>query len=320
MTTTIEWTETVWNPVTGCDRVSSPGCDHCYALSMARRLKAMGQAKYQADGDARTSGPGFGVTTHPDALQTPLRWRKPRTVFVNSMSDLFHPRVPEEFIARIWAIMALTPQHTYQLLTKRHARMRALLGGSCRCGHPPGTHLRAAMAWAVSAANPDRIPGVPEDAEHRVYHQSPWPLPNVWLGVSAEDPHWAEVRIPALLQTPAALRWVSAEPLLGPMGLRPGEWLPPLGGGPTTILGRPWEEPAPSLDWVVVGGESGPRARRCSLGWIRHIINECQHTGVPVFVKQLGTHQDRHRGKGNTLADWPEDLRVREMPAGRCPR
>lgn len=119
---TIEWTEATWNPTTGCDR-TSPGCDNCYALNLAGRLKAMGQPKYQADGDARTSGPGFGLTLHHDALQVPLGWRSPRTIFVNSMSDLFHPSVPLDFIEKVFAVMAATPQHTYQVLTKRSRRL-----------------------------------------------------------------------------------------------------------------------------------------------------------------------------------------------------
>ena len=119
--TAIEWTDTVWNPTTGCDRVST-GCDHCYALTMARRLKAMGSPKYQTDGDPRTSGPGFGVAIHPDALDIPRRWRKPRRVFVNSMSDLFHPLVPVDFVQAVFEVMADTPQHQYQVLTKRPLR------------------------------------------------------------------------------------------------------------------------------------------------------------------------------------------------------
>src|SRR6266516_3392764 len=122
-TTSIEWTETTWNPTTGCDRIS-PGCDHCYALTLAKRLKAMGQAKYQTDGDPRTSGPGFGVALHPPALREPLRWRKARHVFVDSMADLLHAKVPTDFLAQAWAVMALTPQHTYQVLTKRPERYR----------------------------------------------------------------------------------------------------------------------------------------------------------------------------------------------------
>ncbi|MBV9163721.1 MAG: DUF5131 family protein [Pseudonocardiales bacterium] len=121
----IEWTEATWNPTTGCDRISR-GCDHCYALTLAKRLKAMGNAKYQTDGDPRTSGPGCGVAVHPDTLDLPLRWREPRIVFVNSMSDLFHARVPDEFILRVFAVMQATPRHTYQVLTKRSPRLRRL--------------------------------------------------------------------------------------------------------------------------------------------------------------------------------------------------
>lgn len=126
MSTAIEWAEETWNPSTGCDRVS-PGCDNCYALTLAKRLEAMGQAKYQRDGDPRTSGPGFGLSVHEDALTIPLRWRTPRRVFVNSMSDLFHAEVPQEFVARVFAVMAATPRHTFQILTKRARRMRRML-------------------------------------------------------------------------------------------------------------------------------------------------------------------------------------------------
>jgi len=121
----IEWTEATWNPTTGCDRISR-GCDHCYAQTLAKRLKAMGSAKYQTDGDPRTSGPGFGVAVHPGALAQPLQWREPRTIFVNSMSDLFHARIPDEFILRVFAVMQATPRHTYQVLTKRSRRLRRL--------------------------------------------------------------------------------------------------------------------------------------------------------------------------------------------------
>jgi protein gp37 len=126
--TSIEWTETTWNPTTGCDRIS-PGCDHCYALTLAKRLKAMGQAKYQTDGDPRTSGPGFGVALHPRVLLEPLGWRKARHVFVDSMADLLHAKVPVGYLAQVWAVMALTPQHTYQVLTKRPERYRHVLDG-----------------------------------------------------------------------------------------------------------------------------------------------------------------------------------------------
>lgn len=168
----IEWTEATWNPTTGCDRVSS-GCDNCYAMTLAKRLKAMGSIKYQTDGDPRTSGPGFGVALHPDALDIPRRWRDPRTVFVNSMSDLFHARVPLTYVQQVFAVMRETPRHTFQVLTKRASRLA------------------------------------------KVAHQIDWPA-NVWMGVSVEDRTQRE-RVDQLREVPAAVRFISAEPLLGPL-------------------------------------------------------------------------------------------------------
>ena len=189
--TGIQWTDQVWNPTTGCDRIS-PGCDNCYALTMAKRLKGMGQAKYQTDGDPRTSGPGFGVAVHPDTLDTPLRWRTPRRVFVNSMSDLFHARVPKSFVGGVWNTMALTPRHSYQILTKRPERMRRILTGWAEAG----------WMWRKDDAmwcGP--IPG---------------PLPNAWLGTSIESDDYA-YRAGELRETPAAIRVRSREPLIGPL-------------------------------------------------------------------------------------------------------
>ncbi|MFE3031537.1 DUF5131 family protein [Streptomyces canus] len=269
--TTIEWTDEVWNPTTGCDR-TSPGCDGCYALTMARRLKGMGQAKYQTDGDPRTSGPGFGIATHPDALTEPLRWRKSRRVFVNSMSDLFHAHVPVEFITDVWRTMQATPQHTYQILTKRAARLPRVL---------------------------DRV--------HEALGLTE-PLPNVWLGVSVESQKYADLRIPALLETPAAVRFLSCEPLLGPIDLSP--WLRPAPGCgrvdpedgtcthpdamtpechrwadcPARTRYEDWGGP----DWVIVGGESGPKARAMHPKWARQIRDACDVAGVPFFFKQWG--------------------------------
>src|SRR6185312_14027182 len=209
---TIEWTETTWNPTTGCDRIS-PGCDNCYALALAQRLKAMGQPKYQNDGDPRTSGPGFGLTTHPSALQVPLHWREPRLVFVNSMSDLFHARVDTGFVARVWAVMAQTPQHTYQVLTKRPERLSRVL---------------------ASAQQELQLPQ--------------WPLPNVWLGTSIESDDRVR-RADHLRAAPARTRFLSLEPLLGP--------LPRL-----DLTG---------IDWVIVGGESGPGRRPVNPQWVRDL-------------------------------------------------
>jgi protein gp37 len=248
----IEWTDTTWNPTTGCDRVSA-GCDNCYALTMARRLKAMGSAKYQRDGDPVTSGPGFGLTVHHDTLDEPFHWRKPRRVFVNSMSDLFHRDVPSAFLASVFDVMARTPQHTYQILTKRHGR------------------LQSVMKTAVPGEG--------------------WPLPNVHLGVSVDNQQWADLRVPALIGVEAAVRFLSCEPLLGPIDLRP--WLH-------------------GLDWVIVGGESGPGARRMELDWAQEIVDDCLAADVPVFVKQLGSAHGSH--KGSDMAAWPESLRVRQWP------
>jgi len=234
--TAIEWTDETWNPVTGCDRVS-PGCDNCYALTLAKRLKGMGQPKYQRDGDPRTSGPGFGLTIHPDALEQPARWRKPRRVFVNSMSDLFHPGVPDGFIGEVWDVMASTPWHTYQVLTKRPQRMAKALGPD-GCG----------------------------------FYQRTGPVPcpqrNVWLGTSIESDRYA-FRADHLRNTPAAVRFLSLEPLLGPL--------------PSLDL--------TGIDWVIVGGESGPGARPMHPDWVRDIRDRCVDAGVAFFFKQWGNYQ-----------------------------
>lgn len=252
----IEWTDATWNPTTGCDRVS-PGCDHCYALTLAKRLKGMGSAKYQRDGDPRTSGLGFGITEHPDTLATPLDWRTPRKVFVDSMSDLFHDGVSSEHIAKVWTVMARTPRHTYQVLTKRHGRMRSLLSSTSFRREVDHHH-----GWLVDRDGVDLVAPVT------------WPLPNVWLGVSVEDQKRADLRIPALLDTPAAVRWLSCEPLLGPVDLdrSAADYL----GGHRHV------------DWLVAGGESGPDARPMHPAWARSLRDQCTAAGVPFLFKQWG--------------------------------
>jgi protein gp37 len=249
-TSSIEWTEKTLNPTTGCDKIS-PGCDNCYALTLAKRLKGMGSAKYQNDGDPRTSGPGFDLTIHPDVLREPLSWRKPTVVFVNSMSDLFHARVPRDFIARFWDVMAQTPQHTYQILTKRPERMARVLADVA-------------------------------------------PLSNAWLGTSIESDKYVR-RADALRGTPAAVRFISAEPLLGPL--------------PSLDL--------TDIDWLIAGGESGPGSRPMDLGWVRDLIGKCRDSGTAPFVKQLGALQTAGSKdkKGGDWSTWPADLRVREYPA-----
>jgi protein gp37 len=270
----IEWTEATWNPTTGCDRVS-PGCDHCYAMSLAPRLKAMGSKRYQRDGDPRTSGPGFGLSLHSDTVSLPMRWTKPRRIFVNSMSDLFHDEVPDRFIADVFAVMTIADRHTFQLLTKRHGRMRSLL-----------TSVRF---WRdVSAAR-----------NVRGHESLPYtgaggfePPPNVWLGVSVEDQKWADIRIPALLDTPAAVRWLSCEPLLGSVDIFR-----------STDLDRD-----PGLDWVVVGGESGIASRPMQPAWARFLRDECVGAGIPFFFKQWGGRTPKANGReldGRTWDEYP---------------
>lgn len=274
MPSTIEWTQETWNPTTGCDRVSV-GCDHCYALTLAKRLKGMGAAKYQTDGNPRTSGPGFGVAVHPGTLDVPRRWRRPRRVFVNSMSDLFHAGVPDAFIARVFAVMAVTPQHTYQILTKRHGRMRSLLSS------PTFWHQ-------VTQQGRDHVVGCQQDWLAVAAMLGGDPLSNVWLGVSVEDQQRADLRIPALLDTPTAVRWLSCEPLLAPVDL--DCWLP-------------------RLDWVVVGGESGPAARPLSPDWARTLRDQCTAAGTPFFFKQWGGHTPKTNGRhldGRTWDQYPD--------------
>lgn len=257
----IEWTEATWNPVTGCTKVS-PGCAHCYA----------GRPGWPETFEPWLPG-NDTVRLHPDRLDEPLRWKTPRMVFVNSMSDLFHESVPVEFVVSVWAAMALTPQHTYQVLTKRPDLMDEFVND------------RAIEMWWRSAA---AVVARSEAEGERVLREE-GPLPNVWLGVSAENQHWAQKRIPVLLRIPAAVRFVSAEPLLGPLNLR---------------------EYSGGLDWVIVGGESGPKHRRFDPDWARQIVAQCREADVACFVKQLGGARP-----GNRLEDLPEDLRVREWPA-----
>ena len=295
--TAIEWTDTTWNPTTGCDRVS-PGCDHCYALTLATRLKGMGSAKYQNDGDPQTSGPGFGATEHPDALLAPLSWRKPRKVFVNSMSDLFHKAFSDEFIARVFAVMAATPQHTYQILTKRHARMRSLLASEIFVEDVRRQRMH--------------LPHTP------VTGPAPWPLPNAWLGVSVENQQWADIRIPALLDTPAAVRFLSCEPLLAPVDLdhtagkvsywltgRP-DWRPDgvqRGGVLTETI-----EVGPRIDWVIAGGESGTDHRPLDLDWVRSIRDACARSNTAFLFKQVGGRTPKSGGReldGRTWDEYP---------------
>ena len=228
--TGIEWTEATWNPVTGCDKIS-PGCKHCYAERMAERLQAMGQPNYKD---------GFTLTLQPQMLELPLRWRRPQTIFVNSMSDLFHKDVPLDFIQQVFDVMRRADWHTFQVLTKRAERLQELNS------------------------------------------QIDWPS-NVWMGVSVESAAYAP-RIDQLRATNAAVRFLSLEPLLGP--------LPDL-----NLSG---------IDWVIVGGESGPRARPMDPAWVTDLRDQCARAGVAFFFKQWGGVQKKRAGRLLDGRTWDE--------------
>jgi protein gp37 len=235
----IEWTEVTWNPVTGCDRVAA-GCDNCDALTLAKRLKAMGAEKYQQDGDPRTSGPGFGVALHRHALKQPYKWRSPKVVFVNSMSDLFHARVPISYVRDIFDVIRETPHHTYQALTKRAHRMA------------------------------------------RFADKLDWP-DNLWMGVSVESDDVTD-RIDHLRATPAAVRFLSCEPLI------------------TALPNLDLDD----IEWVIAGGESGHNARPMDPDWVIDIRDQCSAVGVAFFFKQWGGRTPKANGRRLDGRTWDE--------------
>ena len=229
----IEWTESTWNPVTGCTNIS-PGCTNCYAERMAKRLKAMGQSNYKN---------GFKVTTHEHALNLPLTWKKPQTIFVNSMSDLFHEHIPTDFIMKIFEVMNNAYWHRFQILTKRAARLADLSG---------------ILSWTD----------------------------NIWMGVTVENADYKN-RIHQLQKTGAFIKFLSLEPLIGPVGALDLE----------------------GIDWVIVGGESGPGARHMDIDWVRDIRDQCIKTGTPFFFKQWGGTRKKKNGReldGRTWNQYPD--------------
>ncbi|MBI4546590.1 MAG: phage Gp37/Gp68 family protein [Ignavibacteriae bacterium] len=237
----IEWTEMTWNPVTGCSKVSA-GCKHCYAETMAKRLKAMGVYRYRN---------GFKVTLQPDLLDAPLKWKQPRIVFVNSMSDLFHEDIPIDYVKKVFDTMVQCPQHTFQILTKRSKRLR------------------------------------------EVAEELPW-SPNIWMGVSIED-NRVLYRIDDLQAVPAVVRFLSCEPLIGPLDNLPLE----------------------DIHWVIVGGESGPGARPMKPEWVKSIFRQCRNMNIPFFFKQWGGIRKDLSGRklfGRTYDDMPQILSM-HLPA-----
>lgn len=304
----IEWTDATWNPIVGCSIVS-PGCTNCYAMKTAG-ARTKHTAKYQGLTQPSKAGPVWTgeVRFWEKALTDPLKWREPRRVFVNSMGDLFHEDVPDEWIDKCFAVMALAPQHTFQILTKRPERMREYLTALVRgpwagrvtvVEDDGSTHPGTDVQMRVHSAMCDALATAPADAlnraaawqdEHYPHGDGfirKWPLPNVWLGVSCEDQERADQRIPLLLQTPAAVRFISAEPLLDAIRLM-WSWLPD--DVECEIEGR---VKTSGLDWVIVGGESGPGARVMHPDWARSLREQCTVRRVPFFFKQWGAWEPR---------------------------
>lgn len=267
----IEWTEATWNPTRGCTKVSE-GCEHCYAESFAERWRGLPGHPYEQ---------GFDPRVAPAMLLMPLRWRRPRLVFVNSMSDLFHDAINDDYIAQVFAVMGAAPQHTFQVLTKRHARMRSLVNQQ-RFRKLVMSHLHDPRLGAVSP------------------RASQWPFPNVWLGVSVENQHWADIRVPALIATPAAVRFLSCEPLLGPVHV---------------------ESYLANLHWVIAGGESGPGARPMHPDWARSLRDQCAAANVAYFFKQWGawvpSHEDAPHAAAKELDGGVRVVRLSKHRAGR---
>lgn len=257
--TRIEWTDATWNPTTGCSKVSD-GCRFCYAEAVSHRF-------------GHTSKPWTAphavekVALHPDRLDQPLRWRKSRRIFVDSMSDLFHEQVPDDFIEEVFAVMARAERHTFQILTKRPKRMRDFLVSPQR------------SRWLSMRL----------------------PLSNVWLGTSVEDQRVADERIGALVQTPAAIRFLSCEPLIGPLSLE-GFLIPWFAADDP----RYYEPGGRGVDWVIVGGESGPNHRPIEERWVRGLRDECQEAGVAFFFKQWGGRTPKAGGRLLDGVTWDE--------------
>jgi protein gp37 len=277
--TAIQWTEATWNPLTGCS-VVSPGCTNCYAMKLAGTRLQHHSSRAGLTRETKAGPVWTGEVRFNDQwLDQPLRWRRPRMIFVCAHSDLFHPAARREWVDRIFAVMALARHHTFQVLTKRPERMREYLTGGWQWRVEP-------IAAGMRGKRPLLM----------MMQRS---LPNVWIGTSVEDQQRADERIPVLIDTPAPVRWLSCEPLLGPVDVF--EWLEPTRGI--------------DINWVVVGCESGPGARPMDIDWARSLRDQCGAAGVAFFCKQLsipGSTRVLH-----DLADFPPDLRVRQYPDAR---
>ena len=316
--TKIEWTEQTWNPLVGCKEVS-PGCQNCYAKFMAERLEKMAKANLRAGRDPGKKQRYIGLTErrgghtvwtgaiHADAetMAEPFGWKKPRMVFVESMSDLYYSIVERQTIDRIFAVMALNDRHTFQVLTKRPERARSYFrerefNDVCvdlvQIQHAqPIYQPDKTLDRLVARFNVTERWHRDDGRESDLRLPTEWPLKNVWIGTSVEDQKRADERIPQLLYIPAAVRWLSVEPLLGPIEFQSLE----------------------GIDWVVIGGESGMRPRLCRWEWIRDILKQCERWNVPAFVKQFGSNSNfagLRAAKGGDPREWPQWARVRQFP------
>lgn len=352
MTTTIEWTQRpgtkgeTWNPTRGCS-LTSPGCTNCYAMRQAHRFSGKGGPYHGLTKLRKKGGPVWTgkVRLEEDMLDAPLHWREPRTVFVNSMSDLFHERLTNEEIAAVFGVMAACPQHTFQILTKRATRMREWFKWH------KATVSKKTYAWEpwrlCESEAMERVDNLPA-----IGCESRWPLDNVWLGVSVENQEYANERMPDLVKTPARVRFVSYEPALGPVDL--SIWM-----YHGVVGARPGDDDYDAIDQVIVGGESGPGARPFDVAWASSMIEQCRKAKKACFVKQMGKWtfgsaegfepmywmrgtrdawytwcppiigEAAHKapsdaigfslgGKGGDPTEWPESLRVREYPEVRA--
>jgi protein gp37 len=320
--TAIQWTDATWNPIRGCRRVSA-GCENCYAEKVANRFSGEGKPY---EGLVTLKGRWNGkVMKVPHMLDQPLRWTKPRLVFVNSMSDLFFEALDFEYIAACFAIMAASPEHTFQVLTKRPEQAQKFFAW---LGHAPWLRAFEALERIAPEAHKRAL-----KVCRTIAHEGEWPLPNVWLGISAEDQETAVKRVRTLRRLPAAVHWISQEPQIGPINYRPEvfEWQP---------VGQDEDGVAVILQpirWIVIGGESGAGARPFDIEWARQTLRETDKTECSVFIKQLGAVaidsnvggntamrlagwkpntepvELAHR-KGGEIEEWPEDLQRRDWP------
>jgi protein gp37 len=259
--TAIEWTDRTWNPTTGCSKVS-PGCAHCYAETLSLRF-GWSKKPWTPENAAEN------VVLHPERLSKPLSWRKPSMVFVNSMSDLFHELIPFDFVTEVFDVMVQAKQHTFQVLTKRPERMREFMRGYWHGGDP---------SVCVSPSRPAK---------------------NIWLGTSVENQRWADARVPILLDTPAAVRFLSCEPLLGPVTFRWRPWAP-------LVKANHLDSIRGGIHWMIVGGESGPTHRPLDAEWVRTLRKESVEAGTAFFFKQWGGRTPKSNGRILDGREWSE--------------